>query len=320
MRYPALLFGLALISSGCEPDWPDPPPIDAETLLAEHEEWRLNREQSLVAPPGGAVLWNGLWDIPQGDTEFGSDDGHVITLSPGDSPPLAGVLRRDGQVITLLPAPNSGIHVRTTDPDNEEVVIETPVTEPMILENDRSGKTTTLTLGSLGMRVHMEPGSDRLWLRTWDEDMPERETFALPEYFPIAEEWRVAARFDEYDEPATLLFADVAGGMVEYSAPGELVFQLSGEERRLIVTRGETSSTYFILIWDSTATENTYQGGRYVRAPFPDSTGWTVLDFNRTYNAPCVFTAYSVCSLPPLDNWLRVHIRAGEQRPEKSTY
>ena len=315
-----LLVGIALVTSGCEADWPDPPPIDPETLLAEHEEWRSNRERNLVTPPSGAVLWTGLWDLPQGDTEFGSDPEHVITLPPEDAPPVAGVLRREGQLVTLFPAENSGIHVRTTDPDDEDVAVETAVTEPMVLENDRSGKTTTLTLGSLGMRVHTEPGSDRLWLRTWDEDMPERETFTLPGYFPIADEWRVAARFDEYEEPRTLHFADVTGGLVEYRAPGELVFQLGGEERRLITTASETSSSFFILVWDSTATENTYQGGRYVRAPFPDSTGWTTIDFNRTYNAPCVFTAFSVCSLPPLDNWLRVHIRAGEQRPEKPAY
>ena len=107
---------------------------------------------------------------------------------------------------------------------------------------------------------------------------------------------------------------------MEYRAPGELVFQLGGAERRLIATAGETSSSFFILMWDSTATENTYQGGRYVRAEFPDSTGWTTIDFNRSYNASCVFTSYSVCSLPPLDNWLRVHVQAGEQRPDKSTY
>lgn len=320
MRYATLPVSIVLLTSACETDWPDPPPVDAQTLLVQHEEWRLDRERRLVTPPGGAVLWSGLWELPQGDTRFGSDPEHAITLPREDAPPVAGVLRREGQVVTLLPAEHAEIHVRLSDPDDEDSVMETPVTQPIVVENDRSGNTTTLTLGSLGMRVHSEPGTDRLWLRTWDEDMPERDTFTLPDYFPVSDEWRVAARFDEYEEPRTLQFADVTGGLVEYRAPGELVFRLDGEERRLITTAGETSTSFFILVWDSTATENTYQGGRYVRAPFPDSTGWTTIDFNRTYNAPCVFTAYSVCALPPLDNWLRVHIRAGEQRPEKPAY
>jgi len=48
-----------------------------------------------------------------------------------------------------------------------------------------------------------------------------------------------------------------------------------------------------------------------------DESGWTTIDFNRTYNAPCVFTAYSVCALPPRANWLTMHVTAGEKRPEK---
>ena len=172
------------------------------------------------------------------------------------------------------------------------------------------------------MKDRVVPASslDRLWLRTWDEDAPSRETFRLPRYFPVSPEWVVPARYEAYDEPRTLRFAEVTGGTVAYRAPGELRFRLGGEEHTLIATAGETSSSFFLLVWDSTATENTYQGGRYLRAPLPDSTGWTTIDFNRTYNAPCVFTAFSVCALPPRENWLPTWIRAGEQRPDEPAY
>ena len=83
-----------LILSGCTEDWPDPAPIATATLLAEHEEWRANREVRLVTPPGGAVLWMGLWPIPQGATEFGSDEELSIVLPLEDSPGVAGTLRR----------------------------------------------------------------------------------------------------------------------------------------------------------------------------------------------------------------------------------
>lgn len=315
----SLLAVATLIVAGCA-DWPDPPPIATQVLLSEHEEWRSNRERRQVTPPGGAVLWNGLFDIPQGDTDFGSDPALPITLAAEDSPPFAGTLRREGQVVTLIPPPASAVHVRTQDPNRANTVIETPVNEPLILENDRSGRTTQLVLGSLGMRVHSEPGTDRLWLRTWDEDSPHIETFTLPEYYPVSQDWRVAARYEEYDEPLILQFADVTGGLVEFRAPGELVFQAEGREHSLIATAGENSSSFFIVMWDSTATVNTYQGGRFLSAPLPDETGWTTIDFNRAYNAPCVFTAYSVCAVPPRENWLALHVTAGEQRPEKPWY
>ncbi len=309
--------GLAiLLLAGCTDDWPEPPPIAMETLLAEHEEWRVDREGRLVTPPGGAVLWMGLWALPQGATEFGSDESLAIVLPHEDSPAMAGTLRRTGQEVTLEHAPGSGIKVRIEDPEDEDSVIETPLREPMILENDRSGKTTVLVLGSLGLRVHSEPGTDRLWLRAWDEDSPERETFTLPDYFPVSDRWRVTASFEPYDEPAILRFPDVTGGEVEYRAPGELHFKVDGREHSLIATAGENSTSYFILMWDSTATVNTYQGGRYLRVDFPDEDAWTTIDFNRAYNAPCVFSAYSVCGLPPRENWLELHVTAGEQRPE----
>lgn len=321
MRSSAPWIGLAALAlGGCAPDWPEAPPITTETLLAEHEAWRSDRERRLVTPPGGAVLWMGLWDLPQGDTRFGSDPSLSIRLPAEDAPPVAGTLRRQGQVVTVVPARRSGIRVRTADPDGEAGVVETPVTEPLVVENDRSGKTTTLALGSLGMRVHSEPGSDRLWLRTWDEDAPERASFRLPEYFPVRSEWRVAARFEEYEVPAMLRLPDVTGGEVEYRVPGELRFRVGGEEHTLMATADETSRDFFILLWDSTATVNTYQGGRYLHADLPGPDGWTTIDFNRTYNAPCVFTEYSVCALPPRENWLPLHVTAGEQRPSVAAH
>jgi uncharacterized protein (DUF1684 family) len=321
MRHPVIRVGLAiLVLAGCTDSWPDAPPIEIETLLAEHEEWRANREVRLVTPPGGAVLWMGLWALLQGATHFGSDASLPIVLPLEDSPALAGTLRLRGQVVTLEPAPGSPIKMRTEDPEDEDKVIEMSITQPLVLENDRSGRTTVLALGSLGLRVHSEPGSDRLWLRAWDEDAPEIETFTLPDYFPVVDRWRVTARFEPYDEPVMLRFPDVTGGEIEYRAPGELHFRVDGREHSLIATAGENSRDYFVLMWDSTSTVNTYQGGRYLHVDFPDEDGWTTIDFNRAYNAPCVFTAYSVCGLPPRANWLALHVTAGEQRPEKPAH
>lgn len=303
------LLGVALgtlVLVGCEAaEWPVPPPVVAADFRAEHDAWRMNRRDRQVTPPSGPVLWIGLWELPQGPTEFGSSAGLPIVLSAEDSPPMAGTLRRTGQEIRLEPAPGSGISIREGE----------SVTDPMVLGSDRSGQVTNLMLGSLGMRIHGEPGTDRLWLRVWDEDLPERETFELPEYFPIDPAWRIAARLDPYAEPLVVRVADVTSGMIEYQAPGELVFQRAGREHRLIAFANPNASSFFIMLRDSTSATVTYPGGRYLRAPMVDEEGWTVIDFNRTYNAPCVFTAFSVCGLPPRENWLALAVTAGEQVP-----
>jgi len=310
---------LVLALAGCGEPWPEPVTIDSETFLREHEEWRSYREGRMVTPPGGAVLWMGLWDLPQGVSPFGSGSELAVRLPAEDAPPLAGVLVREGQTVTLQPAEGTDIRIRS-GAEGTDAVTETRVTEPTVLANDRSGDPTTLVLGSLGMRVHSEPGTDRLWLRAWDEDSPERETFRLPPYYPVENEWRVAARFVAYDQPEILKVPDVRGGTVEYRIPGELEFRHRGRTYTLQATAGETASSFFVMMWDSTATVNTYQAGRYLRVELPDENGWTEIDFNRAYNAPCVFTPHSVCAIPPRANWLAMHVTAGEQRPDPPRY
>ena len=303
-------FGV-LLGSGCETrEWPSPPPVVAADFAADHEEWRSARRDQQVTPPSGPVLWIGLYELPQGETEFGSDPALPIVLSAEDAPPLAGTLRRFGQEVRLEPADGAGLRIR----DGESL------SGPLVLGSDRSGATTNLKLGSLGMRIHGEPGTDRLWLRVWDEDSPVRETFVLPKYFPVDPAWRVAARFEPYSEPRGLMLADVTSGMIEYQAPGDLVFQKNGREHRLIAVANPNSSSFFILLRDPTSATVTYPGGRYLRVPFADEEGWTIIDFNRTYNAPCVFTAFSVCALPPRENWLALAVTAGEQAPDLLPY
>ena len=305
---PVLLgAGLGPLFLGCETaEWPAPPPVVAADFQADHDAWRSNRRDRQVTPPSGPVLWIGLFELSQGPTKFGSDPTLPIVLNAEDAPLLAGTLHRSGQEVRLEPAAGSGLRIRGGE----------SLTDPLVLGNDRSGEVTNLTLGSLGMRIHGEPGTDRLWLRVWDEDLPARETFELPEYFPIDPAWRVVARFEPYPEPRGLRVADVTSGMIEYQTPGELVFRRDGRDHRLIAVANPGASTFFIMLRDSTSSTVTYPGGRYLRVPMADEQGWTTIDFNRTYNAPCVFTAFSVCALPPRENWLALAVTAGEQVPE----
>lgn len=302
---------IALVLAACGGDaWPVPEAVDEAVLLADHEEWRADRRESLVDSAGGAVLWSGLWELPEGPTGFGSDSSLAIVLPPEDSPPLAGTLRRTGGRVHLEPAPDGGVRLRDG----------AIVTAPLPLEDDRSDSTTVLSLGSLGLRIHAERGTKRLWLRAWDADSPQRQSFRLPPYYPVRNEWRVAARLDPYPEPRTFDLTDVTDGTVQNVSPGELVFRRAGRAHRLVAFATESSRNYFVMLWDSTALSGTYQGGRYMRVPLADEDGWTTIDFNRAYNPPCVFTPYSVCSLPPPESRLALTVDAGEKRPETPSY
>ena len=308
---PGIMLCCAAALGCAQETWPDPPPVEPGALLAEHEEWREGRRNTLTNPNAGVISWDGLFELADGANTFGSGPELDIVLPSDDAPPLAGTLYLEDGAVRLVPEAGSGLHVR--EPPAGEV--GEPVTEPMPLPDDRSEGTIRLALGSLGMRVHAEPGTERLWLRVWDTDAPRLDAFELPEYFPVTNEWRVTARFEPYPEPRTVSLADVRGGTLENTAPGDLVFRVDGAEHRLMAFATATSRSFFISLWDSTAVTDTYPAGRYMRAPLPDNDGWTTIDFNRAYNAPCAFTPHSVCSLPPPENYLRFHVTAGEKRP-----
>ncbi len=284
---------------------PHLPTVPPETLAAEHEEWRASRRNSLANPEGGVVSWIGLWELAEGPNRFGSDPALAIVLPAEDSPPAAGTLHLAGGQVRLVPEAGSGIFVRG----------DGAAGGPIDLQDDRGDGTTILELGSLGLCIHAERGTDRLWLRAWDRDSPRSAAFELPDYFAVTNEWRIPARFDPYPEPRLVPMADVKGGTVENVSPGELVFRTDGREHRLIAFATERSRNYLVMLRDSTAFADTYPLGRYMRVPFPDDDGWTVIDFNRAYNPPCAFTPYSVCSFPPRENRLALAVTAGEKRP-----
>ena len=308
---PVITLGALTALAGCAGDpGPAPDPVSPDVLAQEHAEWRENRRNSLANPDAGVISWAGLWTLAEGANRFGSDPSLAIVLPAADAPSVAGTLHLANGEVRLVPEAESGVTVEGGS----------AVADELRLRNDREENTTILSLGSLGMRIHSERGTDRLWLRVWDTDAPRLAAFQLPEYFPVTTDWRVPARFDPYPEPRIVPLADVRGGTVENESPGELVFDVAGREHRLVAFARATSRSYFVSLWDSTAVSDTYQGGRYMRVPLANDRGWTVIDFNRAYNPPCVFTPFSVCSLPPRENRLTVAVTAGEKRPAEPAY
>jgi uncharacterized protein (DUF1684 family) len=302
MTFRRIAFAL-IVLAGCE-KWPAPTPMSLEEHQADFAKWREGRREALVRPGSGAITWIGLWDLPNGSFTVGSNDSSDVLLMGNNFPSKLGTIDRSDSGITFTPA--RGAHPMIAD--------SIPITSTINVVTDRSRGSTVISAGTYRFRIHGEPGTDRLWVRAWDEQHPLRETFQLPESYPLSGEWRVAARFDSFPAPKDIRVGDVAEGTQTYHSPGELVFRIQGKEHRLAVSADSASRDYFIMLWDSTATTTTYGAGRYLRVPLADSTGWTVIDFNRTYNPPCAFTAFSTCAFPPAENKLPFAITAGEKR------
>ena len=297
----------AVVLTGCAEPWPRPPSQPYDQFVREFEAWRSDRRTRLVAPGSGPVTWVGLWELNDGVYALGSDSTLPIVLAASHSPPLAGTIRRTATAVTFEPVP--GAHVLVVDS-----ATSTPVRGPLTLRSDRTKTPTVLALGAWRLRVHGEPGTDRLWLRAWDIGHPARESFQLPESYPLDTLWRLSARLERFDTPRDYQVADIADGTQVYRSPGTLHFRVKDVQHRLVAFADSSSTSYHIMVWDSTANSTTYQAGRYVRAPLADSTGWTVIDFNRTYNPPCVFSPHSTCGFAPKENRLSFALTAGEKR------
>jgi uncharacterized protein (DUF1684 family) len=94
--------------------------------------------------------------------------------------------------------------------------------------------------------------------------------------------------------------------------PGALVFEKDGKAYRL-EPMSQEGDELFVVFGDATSGHETYGGGRFVYVGMPGPDGKTVIDFNKAYNPPCVFTEFATCPLPHRDNVLPFRVEAGEK-------
>jgi uncharacterized protein (DUF1684 family) len=88
---------------------------------------------------------------------------------------------------------------------------------------------------------------------------------------------------------------------------------VDGTARRLQALPGGDAGELWLVFGDATNGDETYGGGRFLYTDPPDPDGTFVLDFNRAYNPPCVFSPFATCPLPWPANRLPIRIEAGER-------
>jgi len=288
------LFVIAFVL-GCD-DVPSVPPIDAATHQNDVEAWRAYR-YDLLAREGWLAL-TGLYWLKEGTNSLGAGADSDIVLRGTNLPDRVGTLTVRGEDVELDVAP--GVPVFHGGQPVREMKIVT----------DAHPDTTVLTLGSLSWYV-IERGG-RHAVRVLDSQAPTLLAFdSIPSY-QINTAWRLAARFDRYDPPKTIMVPNVLGTVNESRSPGAVVFRVEDETYRLDVLGQPADTMFWIQFGDETNGIETYGGGRYIWIPAPKSGNVTIVDFNRSYNPPCVFTPYATCPLPPEQNKLPIRVEAGE--------
>ena len=167
-----------------------------------------------------------------------------------------------------------------------------------------------LELGSLRLCV-IERGG-RMAVRTWDLASRARQDFEEIDHWPVDATWRFEGQF-EPTPGRNIRVPDVLGTDDEQESPGEVLFEVGGVTHRLQALKGGDSGELWLVFADATNRHETYGGGRFLYTRVPDADGKVIIDFNRAYNPPCVFSPYATCPLPWPANRLAFRVEAGEQ-------
>lgn len=260
---------------------------------AEVERWRAERSEALRQDRGWLTLAGLSW-LRDGVNRVGTAPDNDIVLPAG--PPSAGTLTVDaGGVIADGKFTHDGVpasDLRLTDDQAEDA-------DPTLLELDR-------------LRLIVIRRADRLALRTWDLDAAQRRDFAGIDHWPVDPAWRLEGRFEPTPE-RMLHVPDVLGPGYDETSPGDVVFTIGGAEHRLQALPGGPDGSLWLVFGDATNGSETYAGGRFVYTEPPQPDGSVVVDFNRSYNPPCVFSPYATCPLPWPENRLEIRVEAGER-------
>jgi uncharacterized protein (DUF1684 family) len=274
---------------------PTPAPAAPVDPVADVEAWRAARVARLEAPDSWLTLVGLHW-VEEGTHAIGSGKDNDIVLNTG--PAKLGTLVREGGEVSLALADGVDASIGDTNARNG------------VLAADVSGKPTLVRFGNSNFMVIERSG--RLALRVRDNDAATRKAFpGRMDNYAIDPAWRIEARFEPHPPGTTIEIANIINTLEPMPNPGAVVFEKDGRTHRIEAV-DEGDGQLFLIFADRTSGKETYGAGRFLYAA-PAVDGRTIVDFNKAYNPPCVFTPYATCPLAPPENRLDLAVTAGEK-------
>jgi uncharacterized protein (DUF1684 family) len=102
------------------------------------------------------------------------------------------------------------------------------------------------------------------------------------------------------------------GQIKHFVRAGRIKFESDGQPVVLSVFKDVERGRYFLPFRDGTSGKETYGAGRYLD-PKARPDGTLVVDFNYAYNPYCAYGDGWSCPIPPLENFAKARIEAGEK-------
>lgn len=265
---------------------------------AEIKAWQQRRLKGLQNKNGWLSL-AGLFWLEQGKNTFGSDKGNDLVIKEVKAPAQIGTFFWEKD------------EVRFAASKEATVLHEDKNVSELKLETDEKGKPTALQCGSLTWYIIKR--GNRLGVRLKDSQHPRLSKLEKIDSFPVNPQWRIEAVLERFKQPRQITIPNVLGMEEQEEVQGALVFKIGGKEYRLLPLGDKD---LFVIFGDETNGTETYGGGRFLSVAEPDQQGRTIIDFNKAFNPPCVFSNYATCPLPPQENELEVRVTAGEKMVE----
>lgn len=142
------------------------------------------------------------------------------------------------------------------------------------------------------------------------------------DFYPISEEYYVKARFEKLENSLPFEMKTSTERLPKFRIYAILYFTLNDVECQLNVYQsvnfGDKNSFddyLFLPFSDLTSGDETYIGGRYLDMKIPEEGATHVfINFNKAYNPYCAYNYKYSCPLVPLENDLKVAIKAGVKK------
>lgn len=149
------------------------------------------------------------------------------------------------------------------------------------------------------------------------EDLAKFESL---DFFPINEKFFVVAKFIRTENEKPFEMKTSTDRKPMYVKYGEAHFVIDGKSLQLNIYKNielskkeEYKDYLFLPFSDMTSGKDSYIGGKYIDMKVPN--GDTIaIDFNKAYNPLCAYNYKYSCPKVPLENDLKIEIKAGVKK------
>jgi len=146
------------------------------------------------------------------------------------------------------------------------------------------------------------------------------KVFKSLDFYPASEKFFVVAKFIRTENEQPFEMKTSTDRKPVYVKYGEAHFTIDGQSFKLNIYRNielskkEQYKDYLFLPFsDLTCGNESYIGGKYIDMKIPQG-DTIVIDFNTSYNPYCAYSPKYSCPKVPLENDLKIEIRAGVKK------